>query len=207
MSYPNARPIPAFHPPAFEPQFRKAGLIALSDGVRAILPARGITALVTVTGWRSRDSQTQGPGGANRISFMPGAEPGATSSDGGTVSYDEAPTRDDQVIATIGLLATVSVWAASAATIGAAYDEQAQLQAWSDLFQATIWAMHNAVDPDSGEPVGGGALQFGKFKFSRGPTNAAFGLESLLQFTHYGPILAPTIATARPQPVIEETFA
>lgn len=196
---------PRFRPvlPSFERESRKPGLIALSDGVRALLPALGVTAAVTVTGWAQRQRQdNQGPGGGNRVSFMPGRDPSGGSGAAGGLSTapEQFPTvAGGQCIAVLGLICTVSIWAADASSGAAIVDEEAQFRAWMDLFQATVFAMHAAVDPDTGEAVGNAALDFGSMRFTKPPTNVAFGLESLLEFTQFAPILAPKIAKAYPQ--------
>ena len=192
--------------PSYERESRKPGLIALSDGVRALLPKLGINATVTVLGWKQREQQiNQGPGGANRVSFMPGKEPSGTSGAGGTLaeSKDFFPTRSDaQSITSNGMICTVSIWAADSSSAGAAWSDERQFWAWSDLFQATVFAMHSAVDPDTGIAAGLSSLEFGAYRFTKPPTDRAFGLESLLEFTQYGPILAPKITQAFPQVAI-----
>jgi len=54
----------------------KDGLGALVDSVEANLAARGVTAIVEI-GWKEPGKQAQGPGGANRVVFIPSGEDGS----------------------------------------------------------------------------------------------------------------------------------
>ena len=179
---------------------RRSGLLALTDGVRALFPLIGVSATVTKLGWKQYEQiLTQGPGGANRVSFMPGKKPGGGGSAMGYLSRADQPTVDgQQVIATWHRIATVSVWACDTSDIS---NEELQEAAFTNLLESTIFAMHAAVDPVSEKAVGRGALTWNNAAVvaTKPPTNLAFGLEALIEFEHLEPLFAPTGAQSTPQ--------
>jgi hypothetical protein len=187
--------------PVVENFVSRSPLIALADGVAAYFARMGLDHAV-LFGWKEREKQiNQGAGGANRVVFMPGAKGGTGTAKGGTLSRDNQPTREEnaQVVATRASICTVSIWAVNADSAGALYSEREQFQALDSLYTDTIVAIHAAIDPDTGEAAGLGAIEWGDFDWTTPPVNVAFGRELLQQFTQFSAVEAPRLSIARPQ--------
>lgn len=190
------------HPPMTEPTQRRVGLIALADGVRANFERNSVAANVTTVGWRQRPIiLNQGPGRANRVSFYPGREPGGTSGAAGKLSRDHMPTQiGPRTIATFEMICTCSVWAVDRTD---AMNEEKNLTAFFDLFEATVEALHTAVDPLTGTPVGvANILWEGEPRWTKPPTEQPFGLEILFEFVQLVPLRVRTPQRTTPQFVV-----
>jgi len=180
------------------------GLIALVNGMRAYLTAVGCTANVTVLGWKQRIQHlNQGPGQANRIALYPGLEPSGSSGAAGDLSRDHRPTVTQYVagqavraLVTWSKHVTMSVWAVDTSDT---YDEEKQLIALENLIELAVQSVHNAVDPDTGIAVGAGMITWGAVRYTKPPTEMAFGLEALIEFQQRSPLFDQVVGLATPQ--------
>jgi hypothetical protein len=197
----------------------RSGLIALSDGVREYFGAQGITAVVTPVGWRYRTFQVnQGPGGGSRVCFIPGridpTMPGApkvmpagairqpsTSSPPGVPRAGSllAGVRNPRPLRNWDKIVSVSIWAVDTSDVN---NDELQLAATEDLLEATVQAMHFAIDPDTKIPVGMANVVIDEAVWVLPPVERAFGRELVLFLTQPGPLYAPAKDIATPQPAI-----
>jgi hypothetical protein len=180
-------------------------LEGLVRGVEAFFKAQGVTASVDV-GWTRRSRQdNQGPGGANRVVFIPG-EFDASPSPPKVLRYGELDLEGEQnqvtlaprlrTIAWLHGAYTCSVWAADAS---APTDERKQIWRTKQLLRWTLQAMQNAVDPLTEQPVGGANLQWGgTLAWTLPPGEQAFGRELCFEFRLLEPQHDVPIATAYP---------
>lgn len=187
----------------------RSGLLGLVRGVAAYFGANMISAQV-VAGWKARDRKDNaGPGGANRVVFMPGdfdaGAGGPKPLPAGRISRN-APqnfpelTGDGRALAWWEYSATVSVWAVS---IDRPQDEEAQIEAVEELLEQTVRAMHNAVDPATATPAGfGNILEWGDAAWTLPPKEQAFGRELCFGFTLLVPLLDQPYGIAFPSPVV-----
>jgi len=178
----------------------RSGLIALSDGVRAYFEANRIDASVPAVGWRQRTMWTnEGPGGGSRVIFMPGQFDGGLDSrplKGGSFHKARQTHDDPRPLVWWARLATLSVWAVDPDRPD---DEELQIAATEDLLEKAVSAAHNAIDPVTGSPVGLADLIWGDLTWVRPPSDAAFGREILLTFTHGSALFDLPIGIATPQ--------
>jgi hypothetical protein len=192
----------------------RSGLIALSDGVRAQFDTLGVPAVVTPVGWKYRSFVVnQGPGGAARVSFMPGKiDPSSPAppkvADAGTF---EQPTFTSNGGRFNGLnanprrlidwrrIVSLSVWAVDTTDTS---NDELQFAALENLVEATYAAMHNAVDPVTGVNVGLADINITQAVYTRPPVEGAFGMELVAYFEHLGPLydnpIGIVIPTANP---------
>lgn len=190
----------------------RSGLIALSDGVRAQFAQQGVQAVVTPVGWKYRSFQAnQGPGGAQRVSFIPGKiDPTSPAPpkviDGGT--FDAARFgnagaglggANPRRLITWRRLCSISVWAVDLTDVG---NDEIQFAAVENLWESTYAAMHNAVDPVSGINVGLADIELGQCTITRPPVEQAFGLEIVVYFEHKGPLFDNVIPQVFPAPAV-----
>jgi hypothetical protein len=190
----------------------RSGLIALSDGVRAQFASLGVTATVTPVGWKYRTFViNQGPGGANRVCFMPGKiDPSSPNPPKVLDAGVFEPPRFGNAGAGLGnanprrlvswrRVVSVCVWAVDTTDTS---NDELQFAALENLWEQTYAAMHNAVDPVSGVNVGLADVDFTDCVITRPPVEMAFGLELVAYFEHKGPLYDNAIATAFPSPLI-----
>lgn len=183
----------------------RAGLPALVRGVRAYFAAYGVTANV-VLGWNARNSQiNQGPGGANRVCFIPGEFDGST----GAPKVAKAGTMDRNAAQNfvshnprMRALAwwhepiTVSCWAVDPSQ---PQDEESQIEATNALQEATVAAIHNATDPVTGFAVGFANIEeWGAVGWTLPPGENAFGRELTFGLTLLSPLFDAPIQLVTP---------
>jgi hypothetical protein len=170
----------------------KAALPALVRAVRAAFVTRGITATVAFGARAANYQLNQGPGGANRVVFIPGSGelvpvrlPGLREirdpEDGGRVVATVQPIADHLE------RATVRVWALDPL---AREDEERQAEAVVTLAEATMSAIHDA-------PGAFASLAFGATDWST-PAERTYGREFTFQITLRSPIYPAPRALAFP---------
>lgn len=163
-------------------------LPALVAEVRTALTARGVTASVEF-GWRRAERQdNQGPGGANRVLFVPSRDDG----DGGELApprfRGDRNVRDEDglVVGTVRALADwverpyALVWGRDPIR---PEDEERQYEATRTLFEETMVALHGAS----------GAFASVTFERARWtpPATRTFGREVRLEFSIRNPVFFP----------------
>jgi hypothetical protein len=187
----------------------QSGLLALVRGVRAYFEGNNVSAAVWL-GWTKRSrTDNQGPGGANRVVFIPGedaAQPGAPKVLKAGVLDRMAPQQHVTLNPRLRALAwwhepvTVSVWAVDA---DHPQDEEGQIAATEDLLELTIQALHNAVDPTSGLGVGFANIEeWGPPSWTLPPVEAPFGRELTFSFVLLVPLFDQPQGLAFPGPVV-----
>lgn len=130
----------------------KDGLGELVDGVATDLASIGVTANVTI-GWREPSKQAnQGPGGANRVVFIPSDPNGAGGQIVGPKLPGPRPIIDpatpDKPVAYVRALrdwertVVVSIWAVDTS---APNDERAQYEATVALFERVMQAVQRVT--------------------------------------------------------------
>jgi hypothetical protein len=159
----------------------------LVKGVRAFFVDHDVTAVVTA-GFRERHRQTQGPGRANRVVFIPGDPTSGRAGKLGPVKNagprDVFSNEDPTVrVGTVRSIAdwdrtlTLSVWGYDGDAPG---DELAQLAAVTDLFEWTMRALSYVRQAD---------ILVGDVTFTLpGERAPAFGQELLVGLTLSHPL-------------------
>lgn len=180
-----------------------SSLIALANGARAFFVAHSVSAVVTPVGQKQRFRViNQGPGGGSRVVFMPGAvdASGALKSyDGGSLMSPKINRVNPRPLVHWDRINTISVWGVNAAS---PQDEELQLAATEDLFEWVVRAVHNAVDPGTGSPVGLANVVWGDVMWTTPPMDGAFGKELLVTFRHNAVLFDTPIDTTTPQPSV-----
>lgn len=185
------------------------GLLALVRGVRARFEDDGVSAVVDV-GWTKRYRQdNQGPGGANRVVFIPGESDPSSGApkvlEAGEINLDgEQMHLDDDVrfrtLAWWHAPYTVSVWGVDPAH---PKDEAGQIWATKRLLRQTIRAMHTAVDPETGQFAGAAQIvQWGRVRWTLPPSESAFGRELTFGFVLVEPQFDAPEELAYPSPAL-----
>ena len=195
----------------------RSGLIALSDGVRAFFAANNVAATVTPVGWRYRSFQVnQGPGGGSRVCFIPGkidpSSPGAPkvldagtfapprlSSPGPRAGGVTTGAGNPRPLVSWKKVVSLSVWAVDTTDLG---NDELQLAALENLVESTYQAIHNAVDPVSGQAVGLADIELTDAVWNLPPVERAFGRELVAYFIQSGPLFDLPIDYTTPQPAI-----
>lgn len=176
-----------------------SGLIALANGMRAYFAANSVAATVAAVGLTQRSRViNQGVGGGSRVVLMAGAidASGALKSyAGGRLGKPKLTHTNPRPLALWERVSTISIWGVDLAK---PQDEQAQLEATESLFEWVIRAAHNAVDPDTGDPVGLANIVWGDVMWTYPPGENAFGREMLVTFTHSAVLFDQKIDTTTP---------
>lgn len=188
------------------------GIVALVGGVRRYFEVNEIPAVVAL-GWTKRYRQdNQGPGGACRVVFTPGVTDGSGGAPkvlrAGRIDRD---AEQGQVVVANGVRLralgwwhapyTVSVWGVNPER---PTDEAEQIIATKRLLQLTIRAMHNAVDPVTGQGAGFANIEeLGDVNWTLPPGEMAFGRELTFGFVLLEPEFDQPIELAFPGPAIE----
>jgi len=189
------------------------GLLALERGMRAYFNANSISAQVAFGSTARSRKDNAGPGGANRVVIIPGrfdpstGEPkplaaGRLDRDGPAdfVSLSDVEYR---VIAWLHEAATVAVWACNTEV---PRDERESYGAVSRLRMSTVQALHNAVDPLTGVPIGFGNLEdWGETTWTLPPGEAAYGKEFMFGLVLRVPVLEAPVSLAFPSPSIQRS--
>lgn len=167
------------------------GLAALAGGMQVYLANAGSTATCSF-GWREREKiLNQGPGGASRIVVIPG-DP--DSGDAGTFERGHQVSTNPRVLLTWAKLATLSVWGVNASSEANLQNESLQATATENLLELAVQALHNAVDPETGDRLGVAQIRWQSLKWSTRNTNMYFGRELLCPFIQKGPLFDFTYA-------------
>jgi hypothetical protein len=187
----------------------RSGLLALKRGVAEYFEAQSVSASVRV-GWTARNRQDNaGPGGANRVVFIPGEfdptsgapkvlRAGKIDRDGEQNFVDLDPRL--RVLAWWHEAVTCSVWAVDS---DHPQDEELQIEATETLLEQTIQGIHNAVDPDTGTNVGFANIEdFGEPFWVLPPGEMAFGRELVFGFVLYVPLFDAPTGIAYPSPAV-----
>jgi hypothetical protein len=166
----------------------RSGLLAAIATVKSFLEDNGIPAAVEV-GWKRGPQQiNQGPGGANRVVFVPSDSDGAA----GELTPPRFPGQRtvrnavDAPVCTVRSLLewerkiAVLVWAADRTTPGDANNEAAQIEAVETLFEWVVRAVHSA-------PGAFASVTWGAPKWTV-PAERSFGLELRVPLTFSHPI-------------------
>lgn len=182
-----------------------SGILALVRGVREYFDENDVSARVEV-GWTKRfRTDNQGPGGGNRVVFIPGedaAQPGAPKILKGGVLDRNAPQNHVAYNPRMRALAwgheplTVCVWALDPER---PQDEEAQIEATEDLFELTLQGIHNAVDPRTGSNAGFANIEeWGPMAWTLPPGEQSFGRERTFTFVLLVPYFDKSMEVAFP---------
>lgn len=164
----------------------RSGLFVATKYVETFLASNGVPAKVCV-GWKQRSQHiNQGPGGANRVVFIPSGPGGA----GGTMLPARFPgprnvraTALGDPVANIRSLASwerrvqVSIWGFDGSQKN---DEEAQIEATEALFEWVVRAVHSA-------PGAFAEAKFGDVEWTI-PAQLSLGVEALVGLTFKQPI-------------------
>ena len=202
-----------------------AAIEGLVRGVQAYFDSQNITATVRL-GWTPRDRQdNQGPGGANRVVFIPGEFDPSTSAappkalKAGTADRDGEQNYVDvngvryRAVAWNHDSYTCSVWAADPDEPN---DQGRQIAATLCLREQTRAAIYNSVDPqqvaDNNQslegaifPVSAGFAnieEWGQMYWTLPPGEMGFGRELTFSFVLYSVEFDAPITLAYPQPAV-----
>lgn len=187
------------------------GLLALERSIKDYFAQNTISAAVDF-GWTARfRKDNQGAGQANRVIVMPGkfdpstgeprAVPAGRIDRNGPSDFVDIGAERIRVLAWIHEDVTLAVWASDPT---AAKDERLAYGTSRHLTMVTIQAIHNAVDPLTGAPVGFGNIEdYGDTTWTLPPGEVAFGREFMFGLVLRSPWLAAPFGVAFPTPVIE----
>jgi len=141
-------------------------------------------------GWRAREMiLNQGPGGANRIVVIPG-DPQSGSA--GQFTRGHQVSSNPRTLLTWHKLATLSVWGVDTTGL---QDEAKQAAATETLVELAVQALHNAIDPATGDLLGVANITWGSPRWGApANTNQYFGRELLIPFTQRGPLFDQAFA-------------
>lgn len=169
----------------------KSGLVALVAAVQSYFDAHDVTAKV-VLGWKQPTQQiNQGPGGANRVVFIPSDPTGK----GGKIVAPQQPGLrnfgDPADVAARALydwerFVIVSVWAADGSD---PHDEGKQIEAVEDLFESTIQAVHAFAKNNA---------RWGDVAWTTSPVEHVFGRELRAGLTFRHPLFDSPAGVAFP---------
>ncbi|HEX8795456.1 MAG TPA: IPT/TIG domain-containing protein [Polyangiaceae bacterium] len=175
----------------------RSPVTAIATAVAAAFVAFGYTAKVTTCGWRQRFEQlNQGPGGANRVAFMPGRANG----DDGTLEQPRKVSSNPRDLRQWNRILTMSVWGADATNKD---NEAAQIEAAEALLEQAWQGLYRAVDPATGTPLGLGNLRSGcSVKWTVDNTDFYFGRELLVEIPITGRLLDIAYGVAFPSGVV-----
>lgn len=175
----------------------QSGLVAMVASVREYFEAADVTATVSL-GWKQPTQQiNQGPGGANRVVFIPSDPSGR----GGKILPARQPgPRQVDASTTVRSLYSwdrqlvVSVWAVDAT---APQDEALQIEAVEDLFGWTIRAVHAFAHADA---------RWGDVAWTTSPVEHVFGRELRAGLSLNHPMFDVPIGLAFPTPAITKAL-
>lgn len=181
-------------------EVRISGLKALVDGVRQYFLSQDYDAEVTSLGWKQRDMiLNQGPGGANRIVFYPGFEPGGRSGSGGNLDRDKRPsTTNPRALLTWHKPITMSVWAVDKTDTD---NDELQFEALETLLERAVQGVQFSTHQDADGNVthnGLASIEWGSVRWTIPPNEMRFGQEVLVEFVQLCPIFAKTVDMAFP---------
>lgn len=182
------------------------GLVALVQGTKDFFAAQQVTAAVAF-GWKAHWEQlNQGPGGANRVVFIPGrvdlSAPAAPRViDAGTLSKPRKTHDNPRELAWWHKPVTLSIWGVDTTDRN---DDLKQYAATVALFEQTMQAIHGAVftTPDGvTHNVGLADVIWEEPRWIAPPVEMGFGRCLGVVFTHNGPLfdLAHDVALPAPQ--------
>jgi hypothetical protein len=168
--------------------------LTLAQAMRTYLGANEHAVEVSV-GLRARfELVNQGPGGANRIVLIPGRYNGEELPailDGGTFENRLGlQSIDPRELVQVSHMVTLSIWGVDTS---APQDEGKQQAATNRILELAKRAVHNALDPLLGDPLGADRDSEGNDTwrdFSRvyHSLESGFGLELLVRFEMQGPL-------------------
>ncbi len=143
----------------------------------------GVTPPVIGTvGWKQRQQiLTQGPGGANRVLFIPGSYPKGEDL-GQLVPPRRRKGPTERVLATWERVITASIWAVDASSPDALRNEEKQIAVADQLHQFVVGCLRSVA---LGDFPGPGKM----FRDPAQSENMGFGIEYLYQFVHYEEVL------------------
>lgn len=175
-----------------------SGLVALVASVRTYFTSNAVTATARL-GWKQPTQQiNQGPGGANRVIFIPSDPSGRGGSlDGGARQPGPRVFGGDTTARSLvswKRLVTVSVWAVDTSD---PHDEEKQIEAVEDLFEWTIRAVHAYAHADA---------RWGEVVWTVSPIEHVFGRELRAALTLNLPMFDKPTGLAFPAPAITKVL-
>jgi len=189
------------------------GLVALVGGVRDYFASIDCNAKVDFGVKARYRVLNQGPGGANRVVFIPGKiDPTATTPkalDAGQFTQPRHDRDNPRPLVQWHKLVSVSIWGVDSSSKEALQDPLAQYAATVDLIEKTYQALHLAVftAPDGTKlPCGLADLSMIQGVWVAPPIEQSFGLEFLATFTQRGPLFDRVRETTTATPAIIPQF-
>jgi hypothetical protein len=180
----------------------KSAIVVLVASTAAWFASQGVTAHVGAAGWKERFKQNnQGPGGANRVCFIPG-DP--TSGRDGKLKRGRQTSTNPRTLLEWDRTITISVWACDNSNRN---DEGKQIAAVEALLERTIQAVQRAYDPETGQLVGAANVVWDGVTWNVANTDMAFGREVLVPITLKVPFLDVPYDVAFPEPIITKSWA
>lgn len=172
---------------------RVPAITALAAGVRTFFEANGVTANVSV-GWKAPTKRiNEGPGGANRVVFIP-TDPSGRA---GRFTIGTSTHHTPKPIATWEQNIVVAVWAVDASTSQALADDEKQFTAVNNLLEDTMEAIR-AVAHAAAIP--------GEVNFMLEPLELAYGREARVSYVLKSELFARDYATRTPGAQITTHF-
>jgi hypothetical protein len=180
----------------------KSAIVVLVASTAAWFASQGVAAHVGAAGWKERFKQNnQGPGGANRVCFIPG-DP--TSGRDGKLKRGRQTSTNPRTLLEWDRTITISVWACD---ISNRNDEGKQIAAVEALLERVIQAVQRAYDPETGQVVGAANVVWDGVTWNVANTDMGFGKEVLVPITLKVPFLDVSYDVAFPEPVITKAWA
>lgn len=199
------------------PMTARPALIALADGMRVYFQQNNVPAVVAPVGWRYRQFNiNEGPGGGSRVCLIPGkidpSSPGVPKvieagrfgdpqlqGPGPRMGGPMSGAGNPRHLAAFYKIVSLSIWAVDTSDTS---NDELQLAALENLLDWTYQAMHNAVDPVTGQAVGLADVELTDAVWTLPPVDRAFGRELVAYFELHTPIFDAPVGVTTAQPAI-----
>lgn len=176
-----------------------SGLVALKNSVQSYFTARGVTANVSL-GWKQPAKNiNEGPGGANRVVFIPSDPTGKGGKLVGTQQpgprqFGNAGSEDTAARALFDWerYIVVSVWAVDASD---PHNEEKQIEAVETLFEWVLRAVQYAAKNNA---------RWGDVAWMTSPTEQMFGRELRAGLVFRHPMFDVETGVAHPSPKVNK---
>ena len=179
----------------------RSGILLLRDATAEYFAEHSVPATVADVGLKYRSfALNQGPGGGNRVVFIPGKFDGTLSPKPrayGTLdrkSRNHAQVGNPRELLNWDRPITISVW--SAPEPGKAYDEGASVAKAEDLLEQVARAV---------QEFDAASIAWGEVLINAPPQENAFGVELLAMITQRGPLFDRTLEYSQPQARMQVT--
>lgn len=178
----------------------RSGLLALRDGVADYFRSLKLDYVVGKISRHAYDEWiNQAPSGAGRVLFLQ-PKGGAR----GKLHRGHVARNPPGALLQWDRPVTMSVWAADSTALGTEDEESRHLEAVERLLELTIQGIRRAVDPETGQAIGFGAIEFGDVTEIDNDRELYFGCELQVSMVLKGPLFDIDRAVVQPKPIVNK---